>query len=45
MSKSNDKTDKRLLNQYLVRQAHIKGIAMSYNEKEAQDQLTDDETH
>ena len=34
MSKSNDKTDKRLIELYLVRQAHIQGIPIEFNNQE-----------
>ena len=42
MSKSRDKTDKRLLDQYLIKQAHIRGIQIDFlEEQEAQDKASD----
>ena len=39
MSKSKDQTDKRLLNQFMVRQAHKSGIPIDFLAKEAQEKV------
>ena len=38
MSTSNDNTDKRLLDQFLIREAHKRGIPIDFKGSESQDQ-------
>ena len=45
MTKSRNKTDKRLIDQYLIRQAHIRGISIVYEEQSPNNQKAKAITH